>query len=212
MVKCTQCNRQFKTQAALNQHRLASHSQPSNQPRRVAQARRQQPANPLREGELVIARSELLLALEVAQDATETASAHLILPSNSRLTWLNKLAASFDQIIWLSAAIVWKPAVGTTFNGSLIVGVDWNADANGTTRTTVQACVPHMDTPVWSKARMTIPTARLQSRRSYILKAAQNVDKAPGVILVNARTTKGAPTFLGDLWMEYKVRLMGPSA
>ncbi|QSL99569.1 MAG: putative capsid protein [Pythion sobemo-like virus] len=213
MVKCNQCNRQFKTQAALNQHRQASHQPSANPPRRRAPARRTMPAQSNREGELVIGRQELLLSLEVKKDASESKQVVKLLPTETALTWLNKLAGNFDQIEWLSASLVWKPAVGTTFNGSLIIGVDWNAAANDAKRVVVQATVPHVDTPVWQQARLAMPANRLQSRKAYILKADAAVDSSPGVVLVNAKTNKVADdTFLGDLWLDYRVRLMGPSA
>lgn len=213
MVKCNQCNRQFKTQAALNQHRQASHQPSSNPSRKRAPARRAGPAPSNREGELVIGRQELLHSLEVLKGTSETAKAIKLLPSTTALTWLNKLAGNFDQIEWLSAALVWKPAVGTTFNGSLIIGVDWNAGATDAKRVTVQATVPHVDTPVWQQARLSMPANRLQSRKAYILKDADAVNCSPGVVLVNAKTNKVTDdTFLGDLWLDYRVRLMGPSA
>lgn len=166
-----------------------------------------------RTGELVLARSELLFSVEAEAKTSEFKKATKLLPSGTSLTWLNKLAESFDQIEWLSASLVWKPAVGTTFNGSVICGVDWNAGATDAARTTVQACMPHFDTPIWQQARLSLQAQRLQSRKAYILKAENAVDQAPGVILVNVKfDEKTTKQFLGDLWLDYRVRLMGPSA
>lgn len=215
MVKCNLCNRQFKTAQALAQHRQASHRAPvpptrpvprTQQPRRVA-------APPNRDGELVIGREELVLSAAVPAGEGELNKAIPIKPEGEVLSWLLKLAANFDQIEWQAIRLVWKPAVGTTFNGSLIVGADWNAEATESTRAKAQACVPHFDTPIWQRGGMVLPKDRLQSRARYVLKAREKVDQSPGVILFAARTSKIAEeTFIGDLWMEYRVRLMGPTA
>nr|QRD99878.1 MAG: capsid [Culex impudicus luteo-like virus] len=218
MVNCPICKRQFKTAAALAQHKRDSHSAPAQPVRRVPRVARNPnpqslPAGGFREGELVIGREELLDSPSIKAQVTEYKKAIFVKPSADVLPWLGKLAANFEQIEWHSIKLVWKPAVGTTFNGSVVIGVDWNANTTEATRAKAQAAVPHIDTPIWQKGVMVLPQNRLQSRKTYVLGADSKVDQGPGVVLFTARVS--APdreVFLGDLWLDYKVRLIGPTA
>nr|QHA33885.1 putative coat protein [Atrato Sobemo-like virus 3] len=201
----------------MTQHKNASHQQARPATRPAPNPRRRQPARiapqGAREGELVLARSELLCTITLEKMKTEAMAAIKLLPTAEALSWLNALSGHFDQIEWLAVKLLWKPCVGTTFNGSVLFGVDWNAGAVSAVRNKVQACVPHMDTPLWQQGSMLLPAARLQSRRFYVPAATEAVDQAPCVILYNVRATaQTADTVVGDVWIEYRVRLMGPTA
>nr|WQM60694.1 MAG: VP3 protein [Solemoviridae sp. 1] len=163
------------------------------------------------EGAITLARSELLSSVEYAT-AGVYAKAVVLEPTDNFMPWLYVLYKGFDQMQWHSCSIVYKPAVGTTFAGSLVVGVDWNAEATKTDRNVVQACTPVMEAAAWQPLQMTLPSSRLQSRRFYIRSAEKATDRAPGVLLINLKTSESRATFVGDIWIHYKVTLYGPSA
>lgn len=213
-MKCNLCQRQFKTAQALSQHKAALHRQPSRPTRVAAPApRRMAVPRQMPEGELVISRTELLTTITIAKDKSDVAWYHSLLPDTKVLVWLAGLTKAFDQIVWERAEVMWKPCVGTTFNGSIILGVDWNAAATDASRTKAAACSPSLDTPLWRPANIVLPPSRLQSRKAYILSAVEDVDKSPCVILANVKsTTQSADTCVGDVWLKYTVRLIGPSA
>lgn len=164
-------------------------------------------------GSVTVSRSELLTDLTVAAKKDEVGKAIKLIPSTTVLTWLNGLSKAFDQIVWHSVSIEYRPAVGAMKDGSLVVGIDWNPAASSGDRGKVQACTPNFETPVWKGQRLTVPSSGLMSRKSYILLDSNASNSAPCAILANLRTSNlDNATFYGDLWVSYKVTLMGPSS
>lgn len=165
------------------------------------------------EGTIVLSRADLVKSIDLAANSDSASGAIPLLPSADVMPWLYKLATSFDQIQWHSARVYYKPAVGTTFAGSLVLGVDWNADADKAGRNIVQACTPVIEAAAWQPTSLTLPPSRLQSRRYYFITAAEKKDAAPGALLYNLKASKQtAQSFVGDIWLEYRVSLLGPSA
>lgn len=165
------------------------------------------------DGTITLQRSELLTSVEVAGKASAAAGSIKLLPTSGVLPWLYKLASSFDQIVWHSARVYYKPAVGTTFSGSMVIGVDWNPSATGTSRATVQACSPVVEAAAWQPMSLALPAGRLQSRKFYFLTASAAQDAAPAALLYNLKcTAQEVQAFVGDIWLEYRVSLLSPSA
>lgn len=223
MKTCTICRKKLASKAGLKQHMDSVHSQGR------ASVRKQQsvPAamagpsvgamrsmgSSLGDGTITLQRSEILCSIEVPVNGTSFADHVKLLPSAAVLPWLHKIASSFDQIVWHQARVYYKPAVGTTFSGSLVIGVDWNPAATVTTRSTVQACSPVMEAAAWQPMQMVLPAARLQSRKYYFLTATAAQDAAPAALLFNLKcSTVKEQTFLGDIWLDYRISLLSPSA
>lgn len=224
MKTCSICRKKLASKAGLKQHMDSVHSQgrASNRKQQggVPAAMAGAPVTSMRsmgsamgDGTITLQRSEILCSIEIPANGTSAADCIKMLPSPSVLPWLYKISSSFDQIIWHQARVYYKPAVGTTFGGSLVIGVDWNPAATATTRATVQACSPVMEAAAWQPMQMVLPPARLQSRKFYFLTATAAQDAAPAALLYNLKcSTVKEQTFLGDLWLEYRVSLLSPSA
>lgn len=165
------------------------------------------------EGTLTLSRSELVRSIEVDAKVDEKGDYMEFFPSSSTMAWLYRLAKSFDQIVWHSVTIEYRPAVGTNYSGSLVFGIDWNAATTAVDRVKVQACTPTSEAPVWQPQTINVPGSRLQSRRFFILKATNSVDRSPFCLLWSLkRNATDDKTFYGDIWVHYRVSLMGPSA
>lgn len=221
MKACPRCQKKLASKAGLKQHMDAVHNgAPQRSGRAVpagvssrppAQARTM--GSNLGDGSITLSRSELLASVEVAS-AKDSAQGYIVLlPSSTTMAWLFRLSSAYDQIVWHTARVFFKPASGTTRNGILLMGMDWNPAATDCSRTTVQSCTPVTESPVWQQSQLPLPASRLQSRKFYFLKASSSVDQAPGVLLWHVKTdTTTAKIFLGDLWIDYRVSLLGPSA
>lgn len=224
MKVCSVCRKKFSSKNGLKQHMQAVHSGNSNgggKPRQGVMAgysgralsKPQVMGSNSGDGTITLQRSELLETIEVVANGTSAKGAIRLLPTANCMKWLHKIASSFDQIVWHSARVYFKPAVGTTFAGSLVIGVDWNPAATDAARDTVQACSPVTESPAWQPSQLVLPTQRLQSRRYYFMVSAVAQDTSPAAVLYNLKCTAStAQTFVGDIWIDYKVSLLSPSA
>lgn len=132
-----------------------------------------------------------------------------------KFAWLNKIAKAFDRITWHACRVYYRPAVGTTKDGEVLIGVDWDGDKEGQalTKTFVQALTPVNCHPVWQASTLVLPPSRLMSRREY--KITPGSDKTDdydtsfgNITWYTAKTT----TPVGSLWVEYDVSLFGTAA
>lgn len=164
-------------------------------------------------GEVTLSRVELLTSVELPANKGEGAAAVELLPSANVMSWLYKISVAFDRIVWMRARVTWKPCVGTTTNGSLVYGVDWNSNKSGPTRESVQALTPNVENAVWQAATLVLPQDRLMTRRYYNLNSASKEDRQPGTLSYHVKGAAQATAQpLGDLWIEYTVRLSGTQA
>lgn len=161
-------------------------------------------------GEVVLSRTELLAQVDIKENTASSAVSVSIYPDSSVLTWLHKVSAAFDRIIWLKARVHWKPCVGTMKNGSIVFGVDWNSSLTAVKRESVQALTPVSEVPVWQSMQLALPADRLMSRKSYSLNSTQMDERQPGLFCYHVKcdATSAAQT-VGDFWLEYTVRLQG---
>lgn len=165
------------------------------------------------EGTVRIARSEIMYSVEVSVQGTNFNRATIIEPANQTMPWLYKMSSLFDQIVWENCEFSYKPACGTSFGASLVMGVDWDPQATDASRSKVQACSPVVECAAWQPITLVLPKTRLQSRRIYVRNSSSPADRAPGVLLVNLKCSAAdRQTFVGDVWVKYSVVLMGPSA
>lgn len=189
--------------------------------------RKRRAAGGLGSGDVVISRSEYLTALKT--DSSGQASGSFLLDAMN-FPWLNNLAKAFELIRWSSMSLEWRPAVGANTDGMIALGADWGEASPSSVqkrvfgeaehysvhatvdRKDVVACTPVLDTQVWQSGRFAVPAARLQSRESYIIPASTTTtvavyDRAPCSVLYSA--TAAASKAVGELWVNYSVRLSG---
>lgn len=229
MKTCPICQRKLATKAGLKQHMESVHKTLSSAPVRRGNGRPSgvrgtrvpgaatapfssgSSGSVAGDGTIRIGRSELISSITLKAKQAD-ASGRIPMEAQS-CAWLSKLAKVYDQIVWHSITIEFKPAVGTVFSGSIVIGFDWNPDANQVDRKTVQACMPSVEAPIWQPLKMSLPSARLQTRRFYLINSSSASDKSPGVLLYNLKSTsQDNDMFVGDIWVTYSVSLMGPSA
>lgn len=167
------------------------------------------------DGSAVISRTELLTQVKGAGGSVKA----LVTLHPDSLPWLQKISPGYASIIWLSVKIYWKPAVGTSTNGSVVFGMDWGrdfSDANKVDRAKVQALSPMAEMPVWQAGKtLTLPSAKLMSRKYYDLSSTvkSTQDGSPGNVAVVCQADSSASEkFYGDIWITYKVKLLNPQA
>jgi len=105
--------------------------------------------------------------------------------------------------------LVYKPSVGTTVGGSVLMGIDWNHRGIPKKRGDIAAYTPNCSTPVLKEALMTLPKAQLNSRPWFSLEDTMSLSSAPGRVWYSASGEK--ETAVGELWVEYHVLLAGTS-
>lgn len=122
--------------------------------------------------------------------------------------WLKGLAMSFDLYQWKSMSVEYRPAVGTTMDGFVVIGVDWGVEATGpTTVESVYALTPHVETPVWQKIpNMVLPQKQLQLKKWYDA-PKQGSEGQPGKLCYYA--SGKASTVLGHIFVRYNIQLSG---
>lgn len=176
--------------------------------------RRQQPvAQNSGGGQITIKRCEILTTLSGKTGSLKGAIP--LKPSANALAFLNTLSKSFERVKWHSARIYWRSSVGTTTNGTISYGVDWDSStAEPASKAAVVSCTPVTSVPLWQstdKQSMSIPQARLMTRQYYSFEGSNDpVDTSPISIKywADIPTTQQDQTY-GDIWVEYHVTLVG---
>lgn len=162
------------------------------------------------DGSMAIQREELVAEIKVSK---LTGSLDLN-PYN--FTWLKTVAKAYDRCTWVSAQVFYKPAVGTSTNGLVVYGVDWNsAPPTNFDRAKIQAYTPVSDHPVWQETRtrpLVLPSAKLMSRKEYLLTSGEKVDQQPGTLCWAHSATSPTDMVLGELWIRYHIRFFGTTA
>lgn len=162
-------------------------------------------------GEVMVQRTELLSAVTVT--GTVTSGFINLAPSTTVLSWLQKVFVAFERIEWVHATLLYKPFVSASTSGSIAVGFDWDstvASAASVTRATVQASTPVYESPVWQNGRVTLPKKMLMTRRYYSKVGSESIDVQPCQVIW--ATAGASAATIGELWLEYKVKLSGTSA
>lgn len=167
-------------------------------------------------GDVVVSRSELLSPLIVVANSNSLDTYVDMFPTSSVLAWLAKLTIAFERITWLSARVMYKPFSGTTKTGSVCIGVDWNSSLTKdlpASRSKTQSTTPVMEMPIWQSGSMMLPAMRLMSRREYTLSAGEPFDRQPCQILISVTSQPDrTDVTVGELWVDYKVRLSGTTS
>lgn len=204
--------RRRRTAAAVQPQLMAG---PAPKPQRV---RRPRPNAGLAQGEVRLARTELLYTVA----SSPIGSAIFLAPDN--LPWLKNLAKAFERYKFHKLVIEYRPLVGTTQGGSIALGIDW-ASASTTadmdvdsdlyvlvgaapTKAKVMACTPSIDMPSWQSGKLVVPASRLMSRAWYEL----------GTIPTDTSVYDFGPGFLaqisslassGEIWLHYDITMTG---
>lgn len=174
------------------------------------------------EGGLRVARDELFISLGV-DDTGNVSGTYPINPFNSGtiqlFPWLEGIARSYERIVWNRLEFSWRSAVGTTSDGIICYGVNWESPGEKVipTRADVTSLFPVKDHPVWQttdNSPLLLPLNMLQSRKHYIMRSTDLDDACPGSLQVSIEGappgTKDKRKTIGELWVRYDVTLLGP--
>lgn len=162
-----------------------------------------------------VSRDELCAVLTTG-DGGNVTTVVPINPTKSRdnFPWLSGLSTSWERVVWHKLNFSWRPAVGTTTDGTVCYGVDWEPKDSkyAPTRAAIVSLTPVKDHPVWQATDRDpfVGTVNLlQSRRHYLLTGGDLEDSCPGSLLI---TVQGAPSkkMVGELWVHYDVSFLGP--
>lgn len=163
-------------------------------------------------GEVVVRRKELLMELKVPASGGDLLKKVTLNPRY--FTWLKTLSKAFEKYQWLSLKTMWKPAVGTTVGGLVTQGIRWDVtDQNPLARTEIVAHTPNRTHAVWEDGErlpLVVPPSRLQTRKWYMV-GEKGSDGGPGQLEIGVSTSE-KDVLLGELWVEYSIRLAGTQA
>lgn len=174
------------------------------------------------EGSLRVARDELLATVRTGSTGDAAGSVSVTIPivpipsstDASAFPWLSGIAASYERIVWNSLSFSWRSAVGTTTDGLVCYGVNWESPTKAAkpTRAEVTSLMPVKDHPLWKstdESPLHCPKGYLQSRRHYVMRSTDLDDSSPGsfqLSVINGPSGKD----VGEVWISYDVTLLGP--
>lgn len=164
------------------------------------------------EGHMRIARDELCATLTAGADGSASFTVQLN-PLDGAFGWLSGVAKSWERVVWHSVHISWRPAVGTTADGLIAYGFNWDPEnASGAPkRAEVAQLSPVKDHPIWQatdRQPLVAPRAQLRGRNFYVMAAKDRSDSTPAALQIAA---SGAPSkLLGEVWCRYDLTLQGP--
>lgn len=176
-------------------------------------------------GECILSHTELLTTLS---STTDTKGAGLVMcpgfiggGKNTSPSLLNGIAQSFERYRFTKVNIQYRPSTGTTSNGDVSVGVDWNCRvATAVTDAIATSYYPNFSGALYDRNWLEIPKGRIMSRLWLgTSKSAPTNDQAYDVApfaLVWFLNTPGAtaakPIVAGKLWISYDIVFDGPRA
>lgn len=119
---------------------------------------------------------------------------------------LRALAKIYERLQFHSVRIEYRPVVGTTQGGVILMGFDYDNEADSSpTIESVTAKSPNMQCAIWGSLNMAIPLPRLQPQRWLSLTEVS--EAAFGALTYYA--TGPADTTVGYLRIAYDVSLAG---
>lgn len=159
------------------------------------------------QGGIRISRCEYLMDVKGSASGDTT---NVVPLAPVSFSWLSTLAKSFDRITWHAATLHYRPAVGTTKDGIVVIGPDWDTEGS-TTKDYVMSATPIVQGPVWQGLNLVLPSARLMTRKEYMTSKPTGVntdfDVAPCDVMwfcsgVDAHV-------YGQIWVTYDVTFFG---
>jgi len=136
-----------------------------------------------------------------------------IWPGFSGMPRLDAFAALYDMYRVNKCVVKYRTATGTTVNGAILMGVDYDLNDLPTTLQELQATTPRVRVPVWENATINLPVDRLNRKRWMMCKSGggdvENAENAAATVLASAPTTNDD---YGEVWVDYDITFAGPIA
>jgi len=132
-------------------------------------------------------------------------------PGQSGIPRLDAFASIFELYRLASLRVEYRAAVGTTVNGMVHIGIDFDANDTPTTTAGVAGLNPVMSIPVWKDSQMSVPVDR--ANKAMWLYTGINptgvthpdLGKALACVIANS-----ASQVIGEVWLNYEVEFSSP--
>lgn len=166
-------------------------------------------------GRIVLQRDELLLQVVTTANKNESVFSKPLTPSSGLMPFLFQISSCYQRIRWLKCHVTWRPGVGTSTNGIITYGFQFNDGAAPSSRADVTNLTPVNDHAVWqsgSSTPLVVPSDMLMSRKWYVLNStsADAYDKALGSFCCGvSHDSKATTSTLGEFWVSYSVEMEG---
>lgn len=172
--------------------------------------RRNKKSQPMTSGELRLSKMELVSTVKIPANAGTNSGAVKVLAGE--FPFLKGFSGSFERIQWLRLRFVYKPLVGTTKDGGVTLGFDWNYRDPKTTRADVACYSPTQTGSVFKEFSLTLPQAKLATRKWYDV-LATGFDGGPGLLAwaIDGPKEAGEKSY-GEIWVSYEIVLSGTTA
>lgn len=190
-----------------------SPSRQRNPSRKRSQSRKRQnqagtsmPAHVKMGGSCRFQKTETLIEPATAADKDVQSGSVKLSPSDVdfKAGYFIAMSKLFDMMRWHKLVIRWVPELGSTRDGSITFGIDWDGiSPTEVNQATVQACSPTKTTKVVEAAHMGVPASRYQDKRWL-----KHHDKEVlGSLLYFAKGPKGMS--LGYFVIDYDIEFQG---
>lgn len=118
------------------------------------------------------------------------------------LAMLDSLSKSFDRCTINSMMLEYRPAVGTSTNGTFAMAIDWDSSDSAPTPAKLRVMQPQHRGPVWQPGVLRLPVHQLQ----------RLINVVPGDDLWTVQLAVPAVTSeFGEVLVCYDISMMGPS-
>lgn len=156
---------------------------------------------------------------ELLSPVVEGTTQYLFIPGSSGLPHLDARGRMYEMYrLRGPVRVQYRAAVGTTANGEVLLGVDYDAKDSVLTYQGTAALSPKAMSPVWKDSTLTIPHNRAMKQK-WLVTATDISPTTDGSSPTNFRddavafglnvtsTGTGSP---GSLWVEYNVEFASP--
>lgn len=217
MVKCTQCNRQFKTKAAMEQHRRDVHSKGSQSTPQVKAPRAKKNGNrngPMRSPiaastnnndiRMRVRRLEYVATCTLEAKAANASGFNVFDPTTSCAT-LAKLSKTFLMYKVHKMTLVYKTLSSTMRDGNAILSFDYDASVSVSVTKTSALAMANISVPLYEKERrLNVP---LDNQPRYLTKRDER--DRPVCFYWLGTSTSTAKVDLFDVFLDYDIELYG---
>lgn len=163
-------------------------------------------------GTVIVRYRELLAAVD--QGTTR----FLFVPGSSGLAHLDARGAMYEMYrLRGPVKIQYKAAVGTTTNGEILMGVDYDAKDYVNTYQGTAALSPKAMAPVWRDATLTVPQGRAMKQKWLVTATDMNTagtgtpaNYRSDAIAFAYQVTSTGTASTGSIWVEYNVEFASP--
>ena len=156
---------------------------------------------------------------ELLTPVTKGTHQFLFVPGSSGLAHLDARGRMYEMYrLRGPVRVQYKAAVGTTANGEVLMGVDYDAKDSVLTYAGTAALSPKTMCPVWRDATLNIPHGRAMKQK-WLVTATDMTPTAAGAAPTNFREDSIAYSLIvtstgddnsGSLWVEYNVEFASP--